>query len=65
MSDKYGNPDRFVLVERIEEWMEELIKYGEVEKGYIHGLPPNVCDKEYYFSRTQILKLIQQDACEF
>lgn len=60
MSDKYGNPDRFLTVERIEEWMDELEKAGRVGKMFY---PPN--GVEPTFSKSEIKKLIFEDAQEF
>lgn len=59
MSDKYGNPDRVVLVERIYEWMEELEKAGRFTNMWY---PPN--NMSPAFARIEIEKLIFEDAFE-
>ena len=61
MSDKYGNPDRFVTVEAITDWMDEMVKRGDYIEVYAG---PNKQD-EPAFRRSDIEKMIFEEAQEF
>lgn len=60
MSDKQGNPDRFVTVEAITDWMDEMIKRGDYFEVYKTGTTI-----EPAFRRSDIEKMIFEEAQEF
>ena len=62
MSDKQGNPDRFVTVEAITDWMDEMVKRGDQIK-VLDGSPNN--SDRVAFRRSDIEKMIFEEAQEF
>jgi len=61
MSDRHGNPDRFVTVEAITDWMDEMVKRGQYIETFVGSNKPD----EPAFRRCDIEKMIFEEAQEF